>query len=137
MFPAKHWMGLLHHQAPVVEVDGTIKSGNLAMSFSSGADFKGNVSVADLKVDEGSGAISTISGTATSLTVEASSGSAINASDLQSDKCEARASSGANVEVNVAKVLNASAHSGGQIYYKGSGLISNINTGSGGSVSRK
>jgi hypothetical protein len=120
-----------------VEVDGTLKSGNLQMDFSSGADFKGNVTVTELNVDQGSGAISTISGAAASLKVAASSGSSLNAFDLQADQCEARASSGASVDISVNKMLSASAHSGGNISYKGSGVISNIHTGSGGSVSRR
>src|SRR5579864_215071 len=57
-----------------VEVDGTLQSGELSMDFSSGAGFKGNVAVTDLKVDQGSGAVSTISGTASTVKAAASSG---------------------------------------------------------------
>src|ERR1700730_11744425 len=36
-----------------VEVDGTIKSGNLDMDFSSGAIFSGSINVSALKLDQG------------------------------------------------------------------------------------
>jgi phage baseplate assembly protein gpV len=120
-----------------VSVDGTIKSGNLELDFSSGAEFKGEVAASDLKVEQSSGSVSTISGATGSLSAGASSGSAINAFDLRSDACEARASSGANVDVSVNKTLTASASSGGQINYKGSGVISTVHTSSGGSVSKR
>ena len=121
-----------------VEVDGTLKTGNMAMDFSSGSNFRGNVTVAQqLTVDQGSGAHTTISGTATSVRAEASSGSKLNAFDLETDECEAKVSSGGSVDISVRKTLSASAHSGGHVYYKGDGVISNINTGSGGSVSKR
>jgi Putative auto-transporter adhesin, head GIN domain len=120
-----------------VEVDGSIKSGDLSMNLSSGANFSGNVVVTSLKVDQGSGAEANISGSASQLRVEASSGSSLKAFDLQTDLCDASISSGASLRVTVNKELSASAHSGGQIYYKGAGLIRDISTGSGGEVSRR
>jgi hypothetical protein len=120
-----------------VEVEGSINSGTIAMDFSSGASFKGSVAVSDLTVSQGSGAHSTISGTATALKVDASSGSHIDASGLQTSNCDADASSGGHINVNVAKELNASASSGGQIYYTGDASIKSINTSSGGHVSKR
>ncbi|HVM89149.1 MAG TPA: head GIN domain-containing protein [Puia sp.] len=120
-----------------VDVEGSINSGAIAMDFSSGASFKGNVTVKDLKVKQGSGAHSTISGTATAMIADASSGSHIDAFDLQTSTCDADASSGGHISINVSKELNASASSGGQIYYSGDASIRSINTSSGGHVSKK
>jgi hypothetical protein len=120
-----------------VEVDGSLKSGELTMHFSSGANFSGSVAVSSLKVDQGSGAEANISGTASQLHVEASSGSSFKGYDLQTDLCDASSSSGASLHITVNKELSASAHSGGQIYYKGTGLIREISTGSGGEISRR
>jgi hypothetical protein len=120
-----------------VEVDGSLKSGEMTMHFSSGASFSGNVMVTSLKVDQGSGAQSNFSGTASQVHVEASSGSSFKGYDLQTDMCDASTSSGASMSITVNKELTASAHSGGQIYYKGSGLIREISMGSGGEVSRR
>lgn len=120
-----------------VEVDGTIKSGNLAFDFSSGASFEGRVESSSLKVDQNSGAQTKISGTTSSLTVDASSGATFKGYDLQTDQCEASMSSGATMTVTVQKELSASASSGGTIRYKGNGVIRDIHTSSGGEVSRR
>ena len=120
-----------------VEVDGTIKSSDLNFEFTSGSSFNGRVESASLKVDQNSGAETEISGTTGNLRVEASSGSTFKGYDLESENCDANTSSGATLKVNVKKELTASASSGGQIYYKGSGLIRDISTSSGGEVSRR
>jgi len=120
-----------------VEVDGTVHSNKLNLDFSSGASFKGSVTVTDLTAETSSGAHSTISGTASNIKSEASSGSHLDADDLQADNAEADASSGGHIELNVNKQLSASASSGGHIHYKGSAVITDINTSSGGAVSKK
>jgi hypothetical protein len=120
-----------------VDVDGTVKSNKLHLGFSSGASFKGNITVTDLTAETSSGAHSTISGTASNTKTEASSGSHLDADDLQSEIAEADASSGGHIELNVNKQLSASASSGGHIHYKGNAVISDINTSSGGAVSKK
>jgi hypothetical protein len=120
-----------------VEVDGTLKSADLSMDFSSGSDFKGDVSVSSLRIDQGSGSSATISGTAGNLSAEASSGSTLHAFDLQTGQCEVKVSSGAGLDIWVVRDLRASAHRGGRISYKGPAQISSIDTGSGGSVSKE
>ena len=129
--------GLKASSGARVEIDGTLKSNDLSLDFSSGSGFKGDISATSLKIQQGSGSTATISGTANNLYAEGSSGSALHAFDLQSGECEARASSGAGLDISVEKSLRATAHSGGRIYYRGSGLISSVDTGSGGSVSKK
>jgi hypothetical protein len=120
-----------------VEVDGSIKSGELAMDFTSGANFKGDVRVTKLRMDQNSGAETNISGTAVTCTIEASSGSSFKGYDFSTDICDASTSSGADLRITVNKELSASASSGGQIHYKGNGVIKEINTSSGGEVSKR
>ncbi|MFI5154574.1 MAG: head GIN domain-containing protein [Chitinophagales bacterium] len=120
-----------------VEVDGTIKSGDLAFDFSSGASFNGRVESNSLKVEQNSGAETKISGVANNLTVEASSGSSFRGYDLETESCDANTSSGATLKVTVKKEMSASASSGGQIYFKGTGVIKDISTSSGGEVSKR
>src|SRR5579871_267252 len=115
-----------------VDVDGTIQSGNLALDFSSGASFKGNVNVKGIKIDASSGAHSMISGTADEARASTSSGSRIDAGSLVTNECDADASSGGHIEVTVNKSFSASASSGGHIDYKGDASIKTINTSSGG-----
>jgi hypothetical protein len=120
-----------------VEVDGSIHSNTLNLDFSSGAWFKGSVNVSGLTIDEGSGAHSVISGSANDIKASASSGSHLDAFDLVTNQCDADASSGGHIDVNVSKALVASASSGGHISYKGDASVKNINTSSGGAVSKK
>jgi hypothetical protein len=120
-----------------VDVDGSLHSGILAMHFSSGSGFDGNVEVTDLKINQGSGADTKISGKAANLEVESHSGSSLSGYDLETDQCNAICSSGGSVRITVKKELRASASSGGQIYYKGSGVIKDISTSSGGEISRR
>ncbi len=120
-----------------VEVDGSIRSANLAMDFSSGSNFKGNVNVKELKVEQNSGAETFFGGVAAILRIQASSGSSMRGYDLETDQCDANTSSGASVHVTVKKELNASASSGSEIYYKGTGVVRDLSTSSGGEVSKR
>jgi len=119
-----------------VEVDGTIKSDNFTMEFSSGAKFSGKVQASDLKVEQSSGAQSSISGTAGHLRASATSGSHLHGYDPMAGVCEVSANSGGGIDISVEKEMEVSAHSGGRIRYQGAGVIKEVHTGSGGSVSR-
>lgn len=120
-----------------VEVEGVLKSANLAMSFSSGAKFNGKIEANVLSLDGSSGAKAELSGTAGELKAEASSGSKLNGFDLSASKCDVSVSSGAHIDISVIKEMSASAHSGGHITYTGAGVIRDVHTGSGGGVSRR
>jgi putative autotransporter adhesin-like protein len=120
-----------------VKVDGKVKSENLGIDVSSGATFKGEIDVTKVVVDQSSGSVVDISGVAGSIKVDGSSGSVFNGYDLAAENGEADISSGAVVHLNINKELSAEATSGGSISYKGKGVIRNIKTGSGGSISRK
>ena len=119
-----------------ITVEGKIKAAQLKLDLSSGAGFKGSVEANRLSVDGSSGAIANISGSAANASFDASSGSAIHGFDLASDVCDADVSSGALVQVSVNKELSADASSGGDIRYKGAGVITKVSTGSGGSVKK-
>lgn len=120
-----------------VEVDGTIKSTELFFDFSSGSNFTGAIQVDRLKMDQSSGGQATVSGSATQCTVDISSGGEVKAYDLITDVCSADISSGGSLKITVNKELSASASSGGQVHYKGSGMIKDISTSSGGEVSKR
>ncbi|MHA4810521.1 head GIN domain-containing protein [Flavitalea flava] len=129
--------GLKASSGAHVDVDGTLKSTNLDMDLSSGAYFTGKVEVGNLTIDQGSGARSLISGTAGHLKASSSSGSSLQGFDLQVDDCTVNASSGGRIEIKVEKEMAVSAHSGGHVNYLGAGVIKEVHTGSGGSVSRR
>jgi hypothetical protein len=121
-----------------IKVDGTIKATKLNIETSSGASLDGKVEVGEMSVDQSSGSVIKISGTVSGkLLADGSSGSVFHGYDLAVENCEADLSSGAGVQVTVNKELSVEASSGGYVKYRGNGLIRNIRTSSGGSVSRK
>jgi hypothetical protein len=120
-----------------VNVEGVLQSPELGIDISSGAMFNGKVKAGTLVVDQSSGSVSKMSGTVQTLKIDGSSGSVFNGYDLVAENGEADISSGGVIEITVNKELKAFASSGGSITYKGNGVIRNVKTGSGGSVSKK
>jgi len=130
--------GVKASSGSTIKVDGTIKATKLNMETSSGASINGRVEVGEMSVDQSSGSTMNISGTVSGkLIADGSSGSTFHGYDLAVENCEADLSSGAGVQVTVNKELSVEASSGGYVKYKGNGLIRNIRTSSGGSVSKK
>lgn len=119
-----------------IKVDGEIKVSQLGIETSSGAVFSGKVNVGSLEVDQSSGSVITVSGNAQKLAVETSSGSIFHGYELVVENCDAETSSGSGVQVTVNKELSVKASSGGNVSYKGNGVIRNIKTSSGGNVSK-
>lgn len=113
-----------------------IKSENLYLKSSSGADMNLEVFSKDITAKTSSGADMTISGKASSLNADASSGSEINAKELLVLNCTAEASSGAEVTVNVKQRLETHASSGGDINYYGNPSAVNENESHSGSVTK-
>jgi len=120
-----------------INVEGELKGGNLNMDVSSGAVFKGTISFNGVDLDQSSGSVVTLSGSSNSLKVDASSGSIFHGYELAVNNCDVDVSSGAGVQITMNKEMSAEASSGGYVSYKGNGVIRNVKTSSGGSVSRK
>lgn len=119
-----------------VSVNGIIKTSNLNLNVSSGADFKGELDVTGLTVDLSSGSGADISGRAEKLIVDVSSGAHFKGYDFEADFCDAKASSGASVNITVNKELDAKANSGGNIRYKGEAVIKDIKINGGGAIKK-
>ena len=105
-------------------------------TFTSGSGFTGEVNINDLDVAENSGASIDISGKAGKLKIEVGSGAIFKGYELSTDYCEAKASSGASIKINVKKELTVKANSGGGIHYRGDGVIKDMNVNSGGIVKK-
>lgn len=101
-----------------------IKAEKIELDASSGADLELEVVAAEIEADASSGADIRISGQTTSLYAEASSGADIKARDLTAKRCNANASSGAGINVNVLESLTADASSGADIKYSGDPEVS-------------
>lgn len=119
-----------------VNVKSGIESDILDMKFTSGAEFNGKLNAKQLTIEQNSGSLINLSGKAEKISIEASSGAMMKGYDLTVDYCDAKASSGASVNITIQKELNARASSGGGIKYKGDGLIRDINISSGGMVKK-
>jgi hypothetical protein len=117
-----------------VNIDGTMNASVLKVKLSSGGELIGSIKATSLDVDLSSGAQSKISGSADDLKVDASSGADFNGYDLIANKCDAEASSGAQVKIRVEKDVMAEASSGGGIDVKGNGTMSKVSTSSGGRI---
>lgn len=102
-----------------LETKNTVKSNELVIDGSSGAVLEVDVVAQGLEIDASSGANLDIAGTTDSADVDVSSGGNINAKDLESRTCNADASSGGNIKIQVSKSLIADASSGGNISYSG------------------
>jgi len=120
-----------------VIIQGILKVAQLAMHFSSGSDFKGQVSVTDLTVDQSSGSDIHIRGNAVNVRIRTNSGSNFKGFDLMADYGIIETSSGSDAELTVTKEIAAEASSGSDVHYKGNPVIKYKSSHSGGSISKK
>lgn len=116
--------------------EGIIKTGLMDISVSSAAQIEIQIESENLTLDVSSAGNIVLEGKAKSLEVEASSAGDVDAYNLESEKVEARASSGGSVKINVTKELDAQASSGGSIRYRGNPMKTNSDSSSGGSVKK-
>ena len=99
--------------------NSVIKSEKITLDASSGSDIDVEIFAKEVIVETSSGADIHVTGKATLLMASSSSGSQINAKELIVINCNADASSGANITVNVKEKLSTEATSGGNIRYYG------------------
>lgn len=114
-----------------------IKSSQLKVRSSGGADVKLELEVDKLDVNSSGGADTELRGKANNATMDASGGSDIDASKLLVKICDVEASGGADVDVNVEKELTASASGGGDITYSGNPTKVNKSESGGGDISKE
>lgn len=119
-----------------VLVNGSIRADQFDLVLSSGSVFTGAVDTKNLAAEVNSGAVINISGNTDKLHVDVSSGAIFKGLGLVTDYCDASAKSGALVNVTVNKELNAKVKSGADIQYKGTALIRDIKTSSGGRIKK-
>jgi len=117
-----------------VKSENTIQAETLELDSSSGSTMKIRANANEITSESSSGSSITIVGKSNSFTANSSSGSSINAKDLKTVNALTKASSGANIDVNVTGKLTAKASSGADIDYEGSPETVDKETNSGGSV---
>jgi hypothetical protein len=115
--------------------ENTIQTKTLELDSSSGSSMKIYVNANEIISESSSGSTIAIFGKSQMFSANSSSGSSINAKELKTINAITKASSGANIDVNVTAKLTAKASSGADIDYEGSPETVDKNTSSGGSVS--
>lgn len=111
--------GLKGSSGANLKTEGLVSTNELEVDGSSGATLNIQVDVNKIDIDASSGANLTLSGEADKAVVDVSSGGNINAKQLDTESCNADASSGGNVSISVSEFLTADASSGGNIRYSG------------------
>lgn len=114
--------------------ENTLKTEDLKVAVTSGAEVRLTVDVSNLSCSTTSGADARLEGRADHFIARSTSGSGLKASGLETKTCEASVTSGADISVNVSEELNARATSGGDIRYRGNPKKIRKNSSSGGSV---
>jgi hypothetical protein len=115
----------------------TIQSDEISIDASSGASVRMTVAANSVATNTSSGATIRVAGTADNHAAKASSGSSIKAYDLISKNVIVKVSSGANIDIHASEKIEARASSGGDIDYKGTPEKVIVKTSSGGSISDK
>lgn len=132
----KNLSGIAASSGADIVVNSVLKNETLNLDASSGSEIKLEIFAKDAYVKTSSGADIKISGKAGSLMAKASSGGEINAKDLMVATCNADASSGGGITVNVKDRLEGEASSGGDVSYYGNPQEVNKNKGSSGSFNK-
>lgn len=117
--------------------EGIIKANEIALSSSSGADINIEIDAKNISTSASSGAAIEISGKAINHASNAASGSSINAYNLKSKNVIVSAASGADIDVFASEKIEAKASSGGDVDFKGNPKKISKKSSSGGSISQK
>ncbi|MEK6155511.1 head GIN domain-containing protein [Flavobacteriaceae bacterium 3-367] len=112
-------------------VKNMIETEKINLDASSGSDLEVTLSADIVNADASSGADIKLSGQTNIFMADASSGSDIKARELLAKECDANASSGADITVNVSKSLTADASSGADISYTGDATVQKRKSASG------
>lgn len=120
--------------ASYVSISGTLKSDDLKLDVSGASEIKGIVNVNRLNMDISGASVSKLSGSVKQGEIDASGAAKINSYSLAVDNCKVTSSGAANIKVTVNNELNADASGGSTIYYKGAGVVKNLNSSAGASI---
>ncbi len=111
-----------------------IQAKEMDISSSSGSKMDLRISSDTVDVSSSSGSNIDLDGRVRNIEMKASSGASIQAKELQSENCDAQASSAGAISISVSKHLDGRASSGGSIRYNGNPEV-NRSVSSGGNVS--
>lgn len=116
---------------------GIIKTDEISISATSGADIRITVDARSVETSTTSGSDIRIAGTTINHASSATSGSSVDAYELESENVIAKATSGADINIYASERLEAKATSGGDIDFKGNPKSVNKKSTSGGDISKR
>jgi hypothetical protein len=114
-----------------------LKTENLDIEVSSGADVKIEVEAQSVNCGASGGSDAVIKGKAENFQGNACSGADIKANELTVKTCNVSASGAGDIRISVTDRIRANASSGGDITYYGNPEVEHIEESSGGDVSRR
>ena len=114
--------------------EDTLNLKMLEVKGMAGSNVKLVLNSEELHVSAVAGSNIFLNGTSVSCIVKANSGSNVKAGELNVATCDLKASSGANVWINVQKEMSAKVSSGANVFYSGNPETTNIEKSSGGNV---
>jgi hypothetical protein len=118
-------------------VQGELKTDKLNLVLTGGSDFKGQVAVKDLTIDQSGGSDVLIKGNAVNVRIDASGGSDFKGFDLIAEYAIVQASGGSDAAITVNKEMAAEASGGSDVNYKGNPVIKYKSASGGGSVTKR
>lgn len=117
--------------------ENILRCDNLTISSTAGSNVKVEIDAKDVIASASAGSNIKIEGKSKSFEGKASAGSNIKAEGLTTKECNVKTSSGANIWIRVTGELQASANSGGNIFYYGNPKNLDTNSSSGGNIIKK
>jgi len=120
-----------------IKAKNTLKTKSITLNSTSGSGIEAKLNAQKVDCSTSSGSNINLSGTTNIFQGNSSSGSHIDARDLESKIGNVKASSGAGISVDVKDELTARASSGGNIHYSGNPKVVNKSKSSGGSISKR
>ncbi|WP_319500570.1 head GIN domain-containing protein [uncultured Draconibacterium sp.] len=114
--------------------ENVLNVNDIDLSVSSGANLNFVLNAEEVSAKASSGSNIFLEGKASSINAKASSGSNIKAGDLKAKAAQASVSSGANIWLSTENELQATASSGGNVFYNGNPSETEISKSSGGNV---
>jgi hypothetical protein len=118
-------------------VQGELKTDKLNLVLTGGSDFKGQVAVKELTIDQSGGSDVHIKGNAVNVKIDASGGSVFKGFDLIAEYAIVQASGGSDASIMVNKEMAAEASGGSDVNYKGNPVIKYKSASGGGSVTKR
>ncbi|WP_321369219.1 head GIN domain-containing protein [uncultured Draconibacterium sp.] len=114
--------------------ENEISSKSIEISASAGSNIRLRIKTQEANVSASAGSNINLEGQTENFYGKASAGSNIKAGELKTSNTEAKVSAGANIWISTKNKLQASANSGGNVFYSGDPTDTDINKSSGGNV---